>query len=224
MFARRGVPIPGQTLCGWSGVAHDACTLIIEALKRVVFADGNVQVDETPVKYQDPERKGVCGTGYLWVAHNPVRNVSLFARHTGSEAACSETLVPKGFTRIIQCDGYSTYEAFLKQPSLAGSIQLAGCMVHARRKFFEAKAEGADPQWVLEQMQQLYQIEARLREARAGPNEVQSTRQEQSAAIMARIKARLEHLQAKPHAPPAKPQGRSGQLCPSISGPNSACS
>ncbi len=196
MYARQGVPIPRQTLCGWSGMAHDACTLIIEALKRDVFADGYVQVDETPVKYQDLERKGVCGTGYLWVAHNPVRNVSLFAWHTGRGAACLESLVTKGFQGIIQCDGFSAYEAFLKQPARTGHIQLAGCMAHARRKFFEAKAEGADPQWVLGQMQQLYQIEARLREARAGPEEVQSTRQEQSAPIMARIKARLEHLQA----------------------------
>jgi hypothetical protein len=196
MYERQGVPISRQTLCGWTGMAHEACTLIIEALKRDVFADGYVQIDETPVKYQDPERKGVCGTGYLWVAHNPVRNVSLFAWHTGRGAACLESIVPQGFTGIIQCDGYSAYEAFLKQPSRAGSIQLAGCMAHARRKFFEAKAEGADPQWVLGQMQQLYQIEARLREARAGPEEVQSTRKEQSATIMARIKARLEHLQS----------------------------
>jgi hypothetical protein len=45
-------------------------------------------IDETPVKYQDPERQGVCGTGYLWVIHNPVRKVSLFVWRTGRGAAC----------------------------------------------------------------------------------------------------------------------------------------
>ena len=83
MYARQGVPLSRQTLCGWAGMCADASGLIVEAIKRDVFADGYVQTDETPVKYQAPERKGVCGTGYLWVVHNPVRNVSLFAWRTG---------------------------------------------------------------------------------------------------------------------------------------------
>ena len=197
MYERAGVPIPRQTLCGWSGMAHDACALIMKAIKREVFADGYVQIDETPVKYQDPERQGLCGTGYLWVVHNPVRNISLFEWHTGRAAACLESLVPPEFTGLIQCDGYSAYESFIKSPARKGSIQLAGCLAHARRKFFEAKAEGTDPQWVLLQMQHLYQIEARLREARAGPLEVRALRQEQSVPILARIKERLEELQNK---------------------------
>ena len=197
MYERAGVPIPRQTLCGWSGMAHDACALIMKAIKREVFADGYVQIDETPVKYQDPERQGLCGTGYLWVVHNPVRNISLFEWHTGRAAACLESLVPPEFTGLIQCDGYSAYESFIKSPARKDSIQLAGCLAHARRKFFEAKAEGTDPQWVLLQMQHLYQIEARLREARAGPLEVRALRQEQSVPILARIKERLEELQNK---------------------------
>lgn len=44
-------------------------------------------------------------------------------------------------------------------------------------------------------MQQLYQIEAQLREARASSIEVRSRRQEQSAPILARIKIKLEELQ-----------------------------
>jgi hypothetical protein len=195
MYERAGVPIPRQTLCGWSGMAHDACALIMKAIKREVFADGYVQIDETPVKYQDPERQGVCGTGYLWVVHNPVRNISLFEWHTGRAAACLESLVPPEFTGLIQCDGYSAYESFIKSPARKGSIQLAGCLAHARRKFFEAKAEGTDPQWVLLQMQHLYQIEARLREARAGPLEARALRQEQSVPILARIKAQLDELE-----------------------------
>ena len=196
MYARLGVPLQRQTLCGWMGMAHEASSLVIEHIKRTVFADGYVQVDETPVKYQDPQREGVCGTGYLWVVHNPARNVCLFAWHTGRGATCLESIVPKDFTGIIQCDGYQAYEAFIKQPPRTGTIELAGCLAHIRRKFFEAKAEGEDPQWVLAQVQQLYHIEARLREARAGPDAVQSTRQQHSTPIMARIKARLEHLQA----------------------------
>jgi transposase len=201
-YARMGVPIPRQTLCAWTGMAHDACTLIIEHIKREVFADGYVQIDETPVKYQDPERKGVCGTGYLWVVHNPMRNVSLFVWSTSRAAAVIESIVPQNYTGIVQCDGYSAYEAFIKQPTRTGSIQLAGCLAHMRRKFYEAKAEGEDPQWVLAQVQQLYRIEARLREAKATPEAILEERRRCSTAIMEQIKARLDHLQSsRKHRP-----------------------
>lgn len=196
MYARQGVAIPRQTLCGWTGMAHDASALIIKAIKREVFADGYVQIDETPIKYQDPERQGVCGTGYLWVVHNPVRNISYMEWHTGRSTACLESLVPADYTGIIQCDGYGVYTTFLKSAThSAGSIILAGCLAHARRKFFEAKAEGEDPQWVLLQIQKLYQIEAQLREARASPIEVRVRRQDQSALILERIKTKLQELQ-----------------------------
>ena len=202
MYARQGMPIERQTLGGWMGMAHEASRLIIEQIKRDVFADDYAQIDETPVKYQDPDREGVCGTGYLWVCHNPVRNVSLFVWRTSRATAGLESIVPPDFKGIIQCDGYQAYETFASSPARAGRIELAGCLAHMRRKFFEAREEGADPQWVLGQVQQLYQIEARLREARAGPQEVLSTRQEHSAPIMERIKARLEELQrSRKHLP-----------------------
>ena len=197
MYARQGMPIERQTLGGWMGMVHEASGLIIGQIKRDVFGDGYVQCDETPVKYQDPEREGVCGTGYLWACHNPVRNVSLFVWRTSRATASLESIVPPDFKGIIQCDGYQAYETFASSPARAGRIELAGCLAHMRRKFFEAQTEGADPQWVLGQVQQLYQIEARLREARAGPNEVLSTRQEHSAPIMERLKIRLEELQRR---------------------------
>jgi transposase len=202
MYARLGVPISRQTMCGWAGMAHDASRLIIESIQSEVFADGYVQIDETPVKYQDPERKGDCGTGYLWVVYNPVRNVSLFAWRTGRGAVHLDDIVPKDFTGVIQCDGYSSYGALLKLAHRKGSISIIGCMAHARRKFFEAKGEGTDPQWMLAQIQKLYRIEAQLRDFTATPEEALEDRQQHSAPILESIKARLQELQAsRKHRP-----------------------
>lgn len=202
MYGRAGVPLTRQTLSNWGGMCADACGLIIQAIRHEVFADGYVQMDETPMKYQDPERKGVCGTGYLWAVHNPARNTGLFAWHAGRGAACLESLVPADFTGLIQCDGYQAYGSFIQSPARQGQIQLAGCLAHARRKFFEAQAEGEDARQVLEQMQQLYRIEARLREARAGPMEVRAARQEHSTPIMERIHHKLQSLQqSRKHLP-----------------------
>jgi transposase len=133
-YARLGLPIERQTLGGWMGMAHEASGLITRQIKRDVFADGYVQGDETPVKYQDPERQGVCGTGYLWVFYNPMRDVSLFVWRTGRAAACLEDLVPKDFHGIIQCDGYSAYESFANSTARAGNIKLAGCLAERKVK------------------------------------------------------------------------------------------
>jgi hypothetical protein len=201
-YQRQGLPISRQTLCGWVGMTHSASRLILEAIQAEVFADGYVQIDETPVKYQDPEREGVCGTGYLWSVHSPVNGHSFMQWHTGRGTACLEQLVPRDYVGLIQCDGYSAYESFIKSHTRSGSIQLAGCMAHARRKFFEAQAEGEDARWVLLQMQQLYRIEAEMREARAGPLEVRTRRQQQSVPILEAIHARLQSLQAsRKHLP-----------------------
>jgi transposase len=202
MYARAGMPISRQTLCGWAGMSSDASRLVIEAIKAEVFADDYVQIDETPVKYQDPEREGVCGTGWLWSIYNPVRRIGFMAWHTGRGAVCLEQIVPQDYVGLIQCDGYAAYESFIKGEGRAGNIQLAGCMAHARRKFFEAKEESEDARWVLAQMQQLYRIEAEMREARAGPHEVRARRQQQSVPILGAIKSRLQSLQtSRKHLP-----------------------
>lgn len=199
---RLGVPLMRQTLSGWMGMGADALQPILKATKAEVFADGYVQCDETPVRYQDPKRKGVCATGYLWVFYNPIRNICYFEWRTSRGSACLQDIVPADFQGILQCDGYSAYETFRRLPGRAGCILLAGCLAHARRKFYAAKEEGEDAQWVLAQIQQLYRIEERLREARAGPDEVRASRHQHSEPIMARIQQRLEQLQAsRKHRP-----------------------
>lgn len=198
LYARAGVPLSRQTLSCQAGMAAEACGLILAATKAEVFADGYVQADETPVKYQDPSRKGSCGTGYLWVFFNPVRNLCCFAWRTGRGAACLESIVPKDFEGIIQCDGYSAYNSFIKARAAAGHpIRPAGCMAHVRRKFFEAQPEGEDAKWVLLEIQKLYRIEAELRESRAGPDAVLTQRQLHSAPILHQIKSRLDDLLAR---------------------------
>ena len=198
LYARAGMPISRQTLSCWAGMAAEACGLILAATKAEVFADGYVQADETPVKYQDPARKGSCGTGYLWVFFNPVRNLCYFAWRTGRGAACLESIVPPDFKGILQCDGYSAYNSFIKTRATAGhTIRLAGCLAHVRRRFFDARAEGEDALWVLAEIQKLYRIEADLRESRAGPDNILTTRQLHSAPILRSIKTRLDDLLAR---------------------------
>ena len=95
-----------------------------------------------------------------------------------------EKIIPVEFQGVIQCDGYAGYRSFAQSEKREGQIRLAACYAHARRKFIEAKEQA--PRivvWLLGQIGQLYAIERRLREQRAGPRLRQAIRAAQSRPI-----------------------------------------
>ena len=135
-------------------------------------------------------------------------NVSLMQWHPGRSTAALQSVLPQGFAGIIQCDAYQASESFVARSAVYGAITLAGCMAHARRYFFEARDEGQDAQWVLARMQLLYQIEARLRKARASPQEVLAARQKDSAPLMEGIRQQLEALHQRGRHRPTSLTGK----------------
>ena len=207
IYAGLGVIISRQNLCNWSGMAADAVQLVIKEIRQSVFADGHVQLDETPVEYLVPGN-GRTKTGYLWVAHNPACGEVLFQWHPSRAALCLESLVPRDFEGIIQCDGYSAYDSFARSNEHQRKITLAGCWAHVRRKFFEAKEHTPDAAWVLAQIQTLYRIEEHLREARAGPEERKDTRQTHSRPIIEALHEWLLQVQRSHQHRPQSSMGR----------------
>ena len=134
----------------------------------------------------------------------------VFHWKTSRAAGCLENIVPVDFAGVIQCDGYNAYQAFAG--SRAG-IKLAGCWAHVRRKFFEALEQSPRTAgWLMRQIQNLYAIEARLRQENASPKARQIIRAQESQPIVERIHGALvalklarRHLPQHPHGPGASP-------------------
>ncbi|HET7101370.1 MAG TPA: IS66 family transposase, partial [Terriglobia bacterium] len=149
MFWRQhGVFIARQQMVMWTG----QCVLLLEAificLKKELRESPYAQVDETPVRYLDPQSPGRCGQGYLWTALVPKQCV-VYEWHASRAAACLESLLGKDFQGKLQCDGYGAYPAFAKDKK---GVELFGCLAHARRGFFEAQEEAPRVAgWVLNQ-------------------------------------------------------------------------
>ena len=207
IYAGLGVSISRQNLGNWSGMAADAVQLVIKEVGHSVFADGYVQLDETPVEYLSPG-SGQTKTGHLWVAHNPQRGEVLFQWHASRATACLESLVPRDFAGIIQCDGYSAYDSFARSNEHQRKLLLAGCWAHVRRKFFEAKEHTPDAARVLTPIQALYRIEEQLREARAGPAERKHTRHTHSRPLIEGLQQEIIALQASRKYLPQSLMGR----------------
>ena len=190
---RHGVFIARAQMVIWT--RH--CVLLLEAIvlciKKEMQTSDYVQVDETPVRYMDPENPGRCSQGYLWTALVPKKCV-VYEWHASRAAACLDSLLGKEYAGKIQCDGYSAYPAFARDRE----IILIGCMAHLRRGFFEARDQTPGVAgWILNQIGILYGWEEQLRQSRAGPALREARRSSHSRMVMDRLGRALPKLQAR---------------------------
>jgi transposase len=190
---RHGVNLPRQSLTRWVELASDWLKPIYEQIRTGVMGGGYVQVDETPVDYLEPGH-GKTRQGYLWTCSRPGGDV-FYRWETSRAATCLNNIIPVHFTGTVQCDGYSAYRAFANGRN--GTIELAGCWAHVRRKFFEALPQSPKTAgWIMRQFQHLYRVEARLREQRAGPRLREAVRAHQSRPIVERLQRALLRLKS----------------------------
>jgi len=152
-----------------------------------------VQVDETPVRYLEPGH-GQTKQGYFWAGSRPGADV-FYQWDISRAAACLDKFIPARFTGKLQCDGYAAYRAFAN--GREAQIELVGCWAHVRRKFHDAlESAPRTAGWLLRQIQQLYRVEANLREQRASPKWRAVIRAKQSRPVVERLERVLIRLKS----------------------------
>lgn len=204
-WSRHQVWLPRQTLAEWVELAAQWLRPIYQHIQRSVFGSGYVQVDETPIRYLAPG-SGHTKLGYLWTCGVPRGDV-LFHWETSRAAACLDNIIPAGFCGTLQCDGYEAYDCFARRRG--EKIVLAGCLAHVRRKFHEAREQAPKVAgFILEHLQNLYAIEARLRRTRAGPKLREAERASASRPILERLHRALLRLKLKRRFLPRSLMGR----------------
>ncbi|TAH46758.1 MAG: IS66 family transposase [Betaproteobacteria bacterium] len=178
IFGRAGLAIPQSTLAQWVGQMGVQLQPLVDALKDELLGFRVLHADETPVAMLDPGA-GKTHRAYLWSysigAHEPVKAVVYdFADSRAGKHAQAFLGQWRG---TLVCDDYAGYKALIAQ-----GVKEAGCMAHARRKYFELQSQGQSQiaGEALEQIGQLYAIEREaagleadarqtLRQARAKP-------------------------------------------------------
>jgi transposase len=201
-FARLGVNFPASTL--GDSTAKGAWWLqpLVRLMKTELLAGDYVQVDETPVRVQDPDVAGKCATGWLWVLGKPGGDV-IFEFHPGRDKACAQALLGD-FQGYLQRDGYGVYGSLAKDRP---GLRPVGCWAHARRKFVEA-LEAADPETpsLVDELRKLYWIERHARDEALNAEQRKQLRQEKAQPILLALHPRLEALREKtlPQSPLGK--------------------
>ena len=161
IFGRAGVEIPRSTLAQWVGICGVRLQPLVDALKGEVLSHSVLHADETPLAMLKPGN-GKTHRAYLWAyapgAFEDLRAVIYdFCETRAGEHA--RTFLGKWKGSLV-CDDYAGYKA-----GFVSGITEAGCMTHARRKFFDlhvsSKSEIAGQ--AVTYISQLYDIEREIK-------------------------------------------------------------
>jgi transposase len=216
---RYHIPISRQTLCNWVHMAAEECFYgFYDDYRKRCLHTSYLQIDETPIKYIGND-KGGASNGYLWVTRIPGAEV-VFTWNVGrghaalesvflefkryqqykqrkittqrNKEAFSETFETNWeiMPRIIQCDGYSTYNKLEEM-----GVILAACWAHVHRQFKDLPLE-AYPQakGIITKIRKLYDIEKQLQAQQASHQQRLKTRQEYAKPIVEQIESTLHQI------------------------------
>jgi transposase len=142
MSARWGATIPRNTMSDWIRIASDWLEPLYKRMRQRLLESGYIQVDETPVRFVDPDEKGgKTEQGYLWVMGAPGGDV-VFDWQLSRKHDHLTDLVGKDYAGVLQSDGYEAYANYAK--ARPKEVTRVACWAHARRKFFEALDENRE--------------------------------------------------------------------------------
>lgn len=187
-FKRNGLSLSDSTVNNWFKGVSELLRPLYRLMVEIALASKYLQVDESTIPVQDPEKKGSTHTGYFWVYHSPPDKIVVFDYQKGRAAKFPKDFL-KDFQGHLQTDGYEAYGFIGRQQELVHY----GCMAHARRKFFESvKNDQKRSEKMLDLIGELYLIEKQARESGMKHDERYNLRQEKSKPVLREIKAWLD--------------------------------
>jgi transposase len=183
IFERAGMNLSRSTLAQWVGACGVQLQPLVDALKAALLTRAVLHADETPVPMLKPG-SGKTHRAYLWsygtTAFDPIkgvvfdfaetragRHVQAFLgtdRANGSSNGSNDSGNDSGtggWRGTLVCDDYAGYKALF-----GGQIVEAGCLAHARRKFFDlwANHQSAVAEQALGYFRDLYAVEREVQD------------------------------------------------------------
>jgi len=182
-FSREGVNIAPSTVDSWIKLTSQLLRPLYECHYQHTILNGYLQVDESPIKVQDKDKKGATHTGFMWVYHAPIMKSVYFDYRKGRTQEGPQEML-NGFEGYLQTDGYSAYLKFGQKQE----ITHVGCWAHARRYFEKAlDYNKTNASYVMILIQKLYDVERKATLLKLESNERKTLRLEESHPILNEI-------------------------------------
>ena len=185
IFERAGLAIARSTLAQWVGECGAQLQPLVDALTAELLKHDVLHADETPVAMLKPGH-GKTHRAYLWsyctTRYNETKAVVFdFAESRAGLHAREFLGLPSdhGWRGKLVCDDYSGYKQLLTM-----GVTEAGCLAHARRKFFDlwTNHKSTVSEEALKYFVQLYEVEREVQDLDADE------------------RRRIRHLKARPVA------------------------
>jgi transposase len=194
ILAGLGVHIDRSTLGSWMKQAAWWLKGLYELQLQQMHAHPRLFCDETPMPVLDPGRGKVkkcqmwahAVDDRSWQGPAPPAVAYIFAESRGKKEIIAQLASFKG---VLQVDGYAAYKALDKGKT--GTIELAFCLAHARRKFVSVLKATNSPfaKEVIERIAAIYAIEKTIRGIKA--EQRGAVRQSETKPLMDELHARL---------------------------------
>lgn len=168
-FSRYGLTITRQNMANWMiRLGESYLAVLYDYLHQKLYDYHVIQADETPVLVNHDGRSAEA-TSYMWVYRSghlyADRQIVLYDYHKTRNSSHPREFL-RDYSGICVTDGYQVYHTLEKEHE---DLQIAGCWVHARRKFDDAltvipKAHQnkSDAFRVMKQIQAIYREESKL--------------------------------------------------------------
>ncbi len=179
-FAREDIQIGSSTIEGWTKQALEKLEPLYDQLVFDTKTKGYLQVDETPIRVMDSEKKGACHQGYYWVYYSPLDGTVLFD-YSPTRGSSAPVPILGSFNGYLQTDGYVVYEKYARSKD----ITHLACWAHARREFEKAlDNDRPRSEKALLMIQKLYALERRVRENGLNADKTKNLRLEEILPII----------------------------------------
>lgn len=139
-FARIGAEISRANMCNWAMKVAVACQPVLSLLHREIRSGPLINIDETTVQVLHEPDRAATTKSYMWVCRGgrPGHPGVMFHYAPSRSGDVAKDLL-KGYSGVVQSDGYSGYNFLDHMPE----IDHGACLAHARRKFTDSqKARG----------------------------------------------------------------------------------
>lgn len=168
-FSRYGLTITRQNMANWMiRLGESYLAVLYDYLHQKIYDYHVIQADETPVLVNRDERSA-GSKSYMWVYRSghlyADKQIVLYDYHKTRNSSHPREFL-RDYSGICVTDGYQVYHTIEKERE---DLRIAGCWVHARRKFDEALAvipkahqNKSDAFLVIKQIQAIYREEGKF--------------------------------------------------------------